>query len=50
MAVGHTHVVVIGGIFGSLLIIVVEKLLELRLILKLHYLDVDWSIVIVVRE
>ena len=50
MAVGHAHLVVIGGILGSLLIIVVEKLLELRLILKLHYLDVDWSIVIVVRE
>ena len=50
MAVGHAHLVFIGRIFGSLLIIVVEKLLELRLILKLHYLDVDWSIVIVVRE
>ena len=50
MAVGHAHLVVIGGIFGSLFIIVVEKLLELRLILKLNNLDVDWSIVIVVRE
>ena len=50
MAVGHAHLVVMSGIFGSLLIIVVEKLLELRLILKLNNLDVDWSIVIVVRE
>ena len=50
MAVGHAHLVVVSGVFGVLVLTVVEEFLELRLILELHHLDITLIAIIVVRE
>ena len=50
MAVGHAHLVVVGGVFCVLVLKVVEEFFKLRLVLELHHLNITLFALIVVRE